>query len=218
MEKSFTGANPEVQKYVESTFHPEDETLKEIRARAAREGLPNIHVGTMDGLHLEVLSRAMGGRRVVEIGTLAGYSGTCLARGLQADGKLFTFEFDPHHADVAKESFKKAGVAGKVQVFVGPAIENLSKIESEGPFDLVFIDADKGSYPAYFEWAVKHLRSGGAILADNTFAGGEIVNASKDASERIRALRWYNETAAKHPQLRTTILPTSDGLTFSVKK
>jgi caffeoyl-CoA O-methyltransferase len=216
MEKTFTGATPSIQKYVESTFHPEDEVLREIRDRAAKEGLPSIHVGAMDGLHLEVLTRAMAAKKIVEIGTLAGYSGTCMARGLPADGRLYTFEFDPHHAKVAEETFRRAGVADKVKILVGPAIENLGKIEKDGPFDLVFIDADKGSYPAYFEWAVKNLKTGGAILADNTFAGGSITDAS-DPTERVKALRAYNQTAAQNPKLRTTILPTSDGLTFSVK-
>lgn len=214
--KKYSSTSPEIEEYVERVFHPKDPILNEIRARAAAAGLPDIHVGNMDGLHLEVLTRAMGAQKIVEIGTLAGFSGVCMARGLPPGGKLYTFEFEPKHAEVARESFKKAGVSDKVEIFVGPAVEKLSEIEKLAPFDLVFIDADKPSYPAYFEWAVKHLRKGGAILADNTFAMGEIATGDRK-SPRLEALRKFNELCAQDPRLRSTILPTSDGLTFAVR-
>jgi len=216
MQKSYSTTSPELENYVERVFHPEDPILSEIRDRSAKAGLPDIHVGKMDGLHLEVFVRAMGSKKIVEIGTLAGFSGVCMARGLPEDGKLFTFEFDPKHAEVALESFRRADVAQKVEILVGAAIENLPKIEKHGPFDLVFIDADKPSYPAYFEWAVKNLRKGGAILADNTFAMGEIADLDRNAP-RVQALRQFNEMCANDPRLRSTILPTSDGLTFAVR-
>jgi caffeoyl-CoA O-methyltransferase len=218
MDKGFTLESEGLEDYVDNIFHPEDKVLRDIRMRAAQAGLPDIHVGYMDGLHLEVLVRAFGSKKIVEIGTLAGYSGTCLARGLPKDGKLYTFEYAEPHAKVARETFQLAGLAEKVEIFVGAALENLSKIEAHGPFDLVFIDADKESYSAYFEWSVKNLRSGGTILADNTFAGGQIVDSSPNASPRVRALREFNLKAATDPRLRATILPTSDGLTMAVKK
>lgn len=214
--KHFSNSSPEIEEYVEGVFQPKDPILSEIRVRAAQAGLPDIHVGNMDGLHLEVLARSMGAKKIVEIGTLAGFSGVCLARALPPGGKLYTFEFEPKHAEVARESFQRAGLAEKVEIFVGPAVDNLKKIEKEGPFDLVFIDADKPSYPAYFEWSVAHLRKGGAMLADNTFAMGEIA-LPKPNSSRIEALRRFNSMCATDPRLRSTILPTSDGLTFSVR-
>lgn len=217
MSKGFSRSSEELSDYVQQVFHPEDAVLREIRERAASAGLPNIHIGVMDGLHLEVLVRAFGAAKIVEIGTLAGYSGVCMARGLSENGRLDTFEFEPHHAEVARESFRRAGVADKVRVFVGPAIENLRAIESEGPFDLVFIDADKESYPEYFEWSVRNLRPGGVILADNTLAGGQIVDGSEQSGSRTKALRSYNERASSDPRVRSTLLPTSDGLTVSVK-
>lgn len=216
MTKAYSQTSSELESYVERVFHPEDPVLTEIRERAARAGLPDIHVGKMDGLHLEVLVRAMNAKKIVEIGTLAGFSGVCMARGMPPEGRLYTFEFDPKHAEVARESFKKAGVADQVEVIVGPAIETLPNIEKQGPFDLVFIDADKPSYPAYFEWAVNHLRKGGAMLADNTFAMGEIATSERN-SPRVQALREFNERCANDPRLRATILPTSDGLTFAVR-
>jgi caffeoyl-CoA O-methyltransferase len=218
MKKGFSLTNPELEKYVEETFQPQDAVLSEIRQRAAAAGLPDIHVGSMDGLHLEVLARAVGAQKIVEIGTLAGFSGLCLARALPPEGRLYTFEFDPKHAEVARESFRRGGVSEKVEILVGPALERLPEVETKGPFDLVFIDADKGSYPAYLEWAVRNVRRGGVILADNTLAGGEITDLGAAArGTRVKALREYNERAAKHPELRTTLLPTSDGLSFSVK-
>ncbi len=217
MAKGFSGATDELLEYADRVFHPEDEILRGIRTRAAKAGLPDIHVGRMDGLHLEILARACGSRRIVEIGTLAGYSGVCLARALPEDGKLFTFEFSPKHAELAKTSFELAGLASRVEILLGRAVENLPSVEKHGPFDLVFIDADKPSYPTYFEWAVRNLRKGGIMLADNTFAGGEIANMSLPETERLRALRNFNKSAATDPRLRSTLLPTSDGLTFSIK-
>ena len=216
MEKHFTQSSPELEEYVKKVFHPQDEILAEIRKRAQSAGLPDIHVGAMDGLHLEVLARMMAARKIVEIGTLAGYSGVCLARALPPGGRLYTFEFDPKHAGVARESFERAGLADRVQIFTGPALENLNKIEKEGPFDIVFVDADKPSYPQYFEWAVAHLRKGGAIMADNTFAMGQITTPST-TSDRVKALREFNQSCASDPRLRATILPTSDGLTVAVR-
>ena len=215
--KPFSLSNEKLAKYVYEVFRPEDSVLADIRERACEAGLPDIHVGKMDGLHLEILTRSINARKIVEIGTLAGYSGVCLARGLTEGGRLYTFEFEPKHAEVAAESFRRAAVSDKVQIIIGPAIENLKKIEGEGPFDLVFIDADKRSYPAFFEWAVSNLRRGGVMLADNTFWQGEIVNANANRSPRIKGLQEFNERCAKDSRLRATILPTSDGLTFAVR-
>lgn len=216
MVKTFAQGNEEIERYAEETFEPEDAILKEIRKRASDSGLPDIHVSPMDGLHLEVIARAAGTKKAVEIGTLAGYSGICIARALPQDGCLFTFEFEPRHAEVAAESFKKAELSQKVQIFIGPALENLKKIESQGPFDFVFIDADKVSYPAYLEWTAKNLRAGGVFLADNTFAFGKIADKESQIAD-VKALREFNHQAAHHTHLRSTILPTGEGLTFGVK-
>ena len=142
--------------------------LREIRERTVAAGLPAIAVGKMDGLHLELLARAANARRAVEIGTLGGYSGVCLLRGMP-DGRLDTFELEPKNAEVARESFTRAGVVDRVRIHVGPAAEKLRDIEGDGPFDLVFIDADKTGYPTYLTWAEEHLRVGGVVLLDNTF-------------------------------------------------
>jgi caffeoyl-CoA O-methyltransferase len=219
--KSFSAkSTPELSHYLEKTFHPQDDVQREIRQRSQKRELPNIHVAEMDGLHLEVLTRACGAKKAVEIGTLGGYSGVCIARGLAAGGVLHTFEFEPKHAEVARESFTKAGVIDQVKIYVGPAIENLNKIESEGPFDLVFIDADKVSYPAYLNWAGKNLRLGGLLIGDNTLAWGQITDEQFDSIEEeasVRAIQKFNFEAARGGRFKTTLFPTGEGLTVGVK-
>jgi caffeoyl-CoA O-methyltransferase len=219
--KDFSNASrPEIVEYTVDTFNPEDAILREVRERSERAGLPNIQVGSMDGLHLEVLARAAGARKAVEIGTLGGYSGICLLRGLQPGGKLHTFEYEALHADVARESFAKAGFTAQVRQYLGPALSNLPKVESEGPFDLVFIDADKPNYPAYLEWAAANLRVGGLLIGDNTFGFGMIADrkfADAEDEETVRALRTFNQQAASGGRFRATMIPTGEGLTVAVK-
>jgi caffeoyl-CoA O-methyltransferase len=213
VEKGFGQGDPALAQWAEQTFRPEDAVLREIRERGVREGLPPIAVGTMDGLHLEVISRAIGARRAVEIGTLGGYSGVCILRGLAPDGVLDTFEYSPKHAAVARESFGKAGFSKQVRIHVGAALEKLSEVK--GPVDLVFIDADKVSYPDYLSWAAEHLRVGGVVLADNTFAWGQVHLPGGD--EGVAALRKFDEELASSPRFRATMIPTAEGLAMGVK-
>lgn len=221
MQKIFGQNDPKMATYAEETFKPDDAILQEIRKRSTEQGLPEIQVGPMDGLHLEILTRAFGAKKIVEIGTLGGYSGTCFARGMGEGGRLYTFEVNEDNARVAKDSFRKAGVENRVEIFVGPALENLAKIENLGPFDLVFIDADKVSYPKYLAWAATHLRVGGAVLGDNTFAWGQIADtqfATPAEEKSITALRQFNtDAASKSGRFVATILPTGEGLTLAVK-
>jgi caffeoyl-CoA O-methyltransferase len=193
--------------------------LREIRERSVAAGLPAIQVGRFDGLHLEVLARAAAARRAIEVGTLGGYSGVCLLRGMGAAGLLDTFELEPHHADVARRSFERAGFADRVRIHVGRASEQLSRVEREGPFDLVFLDADKIGYPAYLAWAEDHLRVGGVLLADNTFGFGHVheERPEGESAEAMAALRAFSERLAQGGRFRATMLPTGEGLSFGVK-
>src|SRR5437879_5071410 len=136
-DKGFGQGSPELARWAERTFHPEDDVLREIRSRAIIAGLPPIAVGRMDGLHLELLARASGARRAVEIGTLGGYSGVCLLRGMP-DGTLDTFELEPKNAEVARESFQKAGFAERARIHIGPAADKLREIEADGPLESVY--------------------------------------------------------------------------------
>ncbi len=218
-EKGFGQGSPELARWAEAVFAPEDAVLREIRERSAAAGLPGIQVGRFDGLHLEVLARAAGARRAVEIGTLGGYSGVCLLRGLGPGGTLDTFEMRPAHAEVARESFARAGFADRVRIHVGPARELLRTIEGQGPFDLVFIDADKGGYPDYLAWAEAHLRQGGLVVADNAFGFGHVHDPAyrgEDAAA-IEPLRRFAERLARGGRFRATMIPTEEGLALGVK-
>lgn len=222
MDKKFgTENDPKVINLLEKIFHPEDEILKQTRLNSDEAGLPNIQVGPFDGLHLTVLARALGALKIVEIGTLGGYSGVCLLRGGGPSAKLYTFEMSPKNADVARKNFKMAGVEEQVEVFEGPALDNLPKIEKLGTFDLVFIDADKNNYPNYLEWAYKNLRRGGAVLADNTLAWGLIARddlTDEREQKQIHSLRKFNELCANNTRWLATMLPTGEGLTLAIKK
>ncbi len=220
MSKAYSNTDPAICAYVEQLY-PEDTILRDIRVRAAQADLPDIHVSSTDGQHLETLTRLIGAKKVVEIGTLAGYSGVRIARSLPDNGKLYTFEFSERHADLAKKSFEQAGVENKVQIYIGPAIERLASVEHFAPFDLVFIDADKEGYQAYLDWAAVHLRVGGAAILDNTFAyGGICDDRFKDTRSEadVIALRTLNQRLAQDARFISTILPTGEGLTIAVKR
>lgn len=213
--KHFSAVRDEkLVRYLQRVFRPEDSELKEARERSQKAGLPDIQVGAMDALHLEVLTRATGARRAVEIGTLGGYSGIALARGLGREGRLHTFELEPRHAEIARENFRRAGVLERVKIHVGPALERLPDCEGDAPIDLVFIDADKESYPAYLAWAAHHLRVGGVLLGDNAFAFGDIADGR--GAEAV-AMREFNEELARGGRFRSTLLPTGEGLVLGVK-
>jgi caffeoyl-CoA O-methyltransferase len=214
--KGFGATDPRIAPYVDALLEPEDAVLREIRERSEREGLPPIAVGPYDGRHLEVLARMAGARRIVEIGTLGGYSGVCLARALPPGGRLDTFEMEPRHARVAAESFSKAGVADRVRVHVGPALERLPSIERDGPFDLVFVDADKAGYPAYLDWAARNLRAGGTVVADNVFRRAAIP-LDGDDPRSVEGIRRFNEALARSGLFRATMLPLEDGFAVGVR-
>jgi caffeoyl-CoA O-methyltransferase len=217
--KGFGQGDAALAAWAESVYRPEDEVLREIRERSAAAGLPPVQVGRFDGLHLEVLARAAGARRAVEIGTLGGYSGVCLLRGMGEAGFLDTFEIEPRHAEVARASFERAGVAQRVRIHVGRAAEKLHEIERERPFDLVFVDADKTGYPTYLAWAEEQLRIGGIVLADNTFGFGHVheERPAVESREAMAALRAFSERLAQGGRFRATMLPTAEGLSFGVK-
>ncbi len=214
--KGFGATDPRIAPYVADLLRPEDPVLAEIRERSTREGLPAIAVGPFDGRHLEVLARMAGAKRIVEIGTLGGYSGVCLARALPEGGRLDTFEIDPRHAKVAEESFRKASVFDRVRIHVGRALERLKDIEPEGPFDLVFVDADKASYPAYLDWAAANLRVGGTVIADNVFRRAAFPLEGDDPRSAV-GIRRFNEALANSGRFRATMLPLEDGFALGVR-
>lgn len=174
---------------------------------AEAAGLPSIQVSPPQGKLLQLLVRLLGARKVLEFGTLGGYSSILMGRALPADGRLITLEAKPEYAEVARRSIEGAGVGDRVEVRVGPALEALPGLEDEGPFDLVFIDADKVNTPSYFAWALDRTRPGGLIIADNVVRGGTLADAS-DPDEATKAQRYLHETLADEPRVSATTIQT----------
>lgn len=208
----------DVDRYLEGLFTPTDPALTEALKAADAAGLPPIQVSATQGKLLYLLAKLSGARRILEIGTLAGYSAIWLARALPAGGKLVTLEADPRHAEVAKANLARAGLELVTEVRVGKALRTLPRLE--GPFDLVFIDADKESYPAYLTWALKLTRKGSLIVADNVVRDGA-VSVETSLDPRVQAVRRYHELVAAEPSLSATVLQTVgvkgyDGLSFAV--
>jgi caffeoyl-CoA O-methyltransferase len=218
MNKAFGSEDERVADYIVRVYAPEDAVLAEIRARSAAAGLPDIQVAALDARHLEVLARAAGARRAVEIGTLGGYSGVSLLRGMDPDGTLDTIEMDPRNADVARESFRRAGVAERARIHVGAADDVLPRLAGGGPFDLVFIDADKEGYPRYLDWAADNLRPGGVVLLDNAFLFGQLPDEPSGArAVSIKAMQAVHAALARGGRFRATVLPTGEGLAMGVR-
>jgi len=200
--------------YVNELFAREDDMLRYVRQQTAAHGIPQINLEANEAKLLQLLVRLCGARRVVEVGTLAGYSGICIARALPADGQLITIEVSGVHAGVARAHFERAGLADRVTVLQGAGIEVLPKLAADGPYDLMFIDADKGNYHNYLEWAADNLRLGGVVVADNAFWQGNIFNPQTDDDQ---AMVEFNRRLAEHPQFDSTIIEVGDGIALGVK-
>jgi predicted O-methyltransferase YrrM len=207
--------NPElVEEYVRHLFAPEDAALAAVPRRQENGNLPAIQVSPEEGKLLALLLRAVNARRVLEIGTLGGYSGIWLARALPRGGRLVTIEIDPHHAAFARQSFNDAGVSDRVEIREGPAREILPRITDT--FDAVFVDADKESYPFYFQQGVRLLRLGGLLLGDNAYRDGKVADPGNHEAG-VDEVREFNRLAAADPRLFATIVPVRDGLLVGVK-
>jgi len=199
----------EVDRALEDWLAPADAALRGAIASAARAGLPAIAVAPAQGRMLQVLARAIGARRILEIGTLAGYSAIWLARSLPADGRLVTLEIDPERAQVARENLAKAGLSEKSEVIVGRASESLAALirAKAGPFDLIFIDADKESCPQYLALALELARTGSLVIVDNAISRGRIVDPSTgDAG--VDGLRAMMDIVSRHPRLEAAGVQT----------
>jgi caffeoyl-CoA O-methyltransferase len=208
----------EIDAYIEDLFDPSDDVLEAALRDSRRAGLPEINVSPNQGRLLQLLVGMAGARRVLEIGTLGGYSAIHLARALPEDGTLISLEIDDHHAEVARNNIARAGLSERVEIRVGDAHELLAALieDDEGPFDVIFIDADKESYPAYLDASLHLVREGSLILGDNTIRGGTVLDP-QDAT--ARATREFNERIARDPNLSGIVLPLIreriDGLTIA---
>lgn len=211
-----------VDRYVTEVVVAPDAGFAEAQRAGEEAGLPSIQVSAPQGKLLHLLARMVGARRVLEIGTLAGYSTLWLARALPESGVLVTLEIDPHHADVARTNVARMGLADVVEVRVGPALDTLSRMAFDNvqPFDLVFIDADKASIPEYVEWSLLLSRPGTVIVVDNVVRGGAVVDAGSE-DPNVQGVRRLNEMLANDDRLDATTIQTVgskgyDGFTLAV--
>ncbi len=195
-----------IDAYVEGLFAPSDPVLERALRRSREAGLPEVQVSPNEGKLLQLLAEISGARRILEIGTLGGYSTIHLARALPEGGRLISLELDERHAQVARENIAGAGLSDVVEVRVGDARGLLAAVAAEPaePFDLVFIDAEKEGYPEYLEWAIRLSRPGSVILVDNTIRGGAVLDPD---DEPARATRGFNEKLARDPRLSALVLP-----------
>ena len=211
----------QLDQYIEGLFQAPDPILEQTLDNMETNGLPSINVSANEGKLLYLLAKLSGARKVLEVGTLGGYSTIWLARALPADGQIITLEYSPKHAEVARENIARAGFAHQVEVRVGAGLDLLPQIaaNNEGPFDLFFIDADKVSYPGYLEWAIKLSRPGSVILSDNLLRNGGVLHPS---GETDTAIARYNKELAQNPRLESIVVPiirdSADGLGITIVK
>jgi predicted O-methyltransferase YrrM len=199
----------EVDRYFGDLLAPSDDKLDAALEANRKAGLTAIDVTRLQGKFLELLVRISGARRVLELGTLGGYSTIWMTGALPEGGRLVTLEANPHHAEVARANLRRAGVEDRVDLRLGPALERLPALAAEGagPFDMIFIDADKPAYPEYLVWALKLSRPGTLIVADNLVRKGKVVEAGSDDPD-VRGVRRFTELVAAEPRLSATVLQT----------
>ncbi|GFG62848.1 O-methyltransferase [Mycobacterium kubicae] len=191
---------------MDSALLDDDPALASALEASSAAGLPPIAVSAQQGKFLSLLAGAIRARRILELGTLGGFSTIWLARGAGPQGHVVTLEYEPRHAEVARANLQRAGVAERVEVLVGAALDTLPTLTGD-PFDLVFIDADKENYPAYLEWAVRLTRPGSVIVVDNVIRNGQVAATNSDDA-RVAATRHTLQLMGEHPQLDTAALQT----------
>lgn len=202
----------EVDRYITDLLVRPDPALQEALDASGAAGLPPINVSPPLGKLLQILARVAGARKILEIGALGGYSTIWLARALPAGGRLITLEADQTHAQVARRNLGRAGLGDVVEVIVGNALDTLPRLlaDNRGPFDLIFIDADKTNYPAYLSWALRLSRVGTLIIADNIVRKGAVADATS-SDPLVQAVRRFNELLAADPRLTATVIQTVGG-------
>jgi caffeoyl-CoA O-methyltransferase len=214
----------QVDDYIRDLVGKEDDVLKEVAHSVEEFDIPPISVSVNQGKFLHVMALAVQAKRILEIGTLAGYSTIWMARALPADGRMISLEFDPKHAEVARKNIARAGLSDRVEVRLGKAIDSLPQLEKEkaGPFDLIFIDADKPPYKEYYEWAIKLSRPGTLIIADNVIREGKVLDPNSD-DDMVQGARRFNQAMADSRATVGTILQNvgakvHDGMAIMVVK
>lgn len=201
-----------VDRYITELLVQPDAALDGALQSSAAAGLPAISVSPPQGKLLMLLAMLQGARNILEIGTLGGYSTIWLARALPPGGRLITLEADAKHAEVARENIERAGLDGVVELRFGPALETLPRLaaENRGPFDFIFIDADKPSIPDYFTWSLKLVRRGSVIIVDNVIRSGAVIDAA-NGDANVQGVRRFNDMLAAEPRVSATVIQTVGG-------
>jgi caffeoyl-CoA O-methyltransferase len=196
-----------VDNYINALLAPHDDALAAAERSILESGIPQISVSANQGKFLQVLAKLCGAKRILEVGTLGGYSTIWMARALPPGGKLLTLEIEPKHAEVARANFERAGLTNVIDIRLGKAIDILPalKAANEGPFDMIFIDADKPPYADYFQWALKLSKPGTLIVADNVIRGGKVLDAQSD-DEMVKGVQRFNKVLAETPGVTATII------------
>ena len=206
---------PDLDTYKREVFARQDDLLKNIMPDAAEQGIPRISVSPEAGQTLYLLAKTIGAKKILEFGALAGYSGIWLARALPEDGQFITLEIEPKHADVTRRNYEKAGLSDRTDVRLGDGTKLMQDAAQDGPFDLIFIDADKESYPKYLDFALENTRPGSLIIADNANGHGHAHRALPEGDGR-RGIQDYNRRVADHPRLISNIIPVGGWLAVSL--
>jgi caffeoyl-CoA O-methyltransferase len=213
-----------VDDYISNLFEKEDSSLKATEQSIIDSKIPAISISPNQGKFLQILARLNNAKKILEIGTLAGYSTIWLARALPKNGKLITLEYEPLHARVAQKNIEHAGLGSIVEIREGKALDLLPKLveEGAGPFDMIFIDADKAPYKEYFDWSLKLSRSGTLIVADNVIREGKVLDA-KSTDEMVNGVKRFNVALAANPAVTATIIQTvgskeHDGMALAIVK
>jgi len=207
----------EIEVYIENHIEPEDDVLKELNRETHLKVLgARMLSGHLQGQVLTLLSKMTAPEVILEVGTYTGYSAICLARGLKEKGKLITIEIDDELESFAKKYIDKAGLAGKIEQRIGPALEIIPQLETN--FDLVFLDADKHEYTDYYELVLSKMKSGGIIIADNTLWSGKVLEKPAPDDHQTKGIIAFNELIAKDKRVEKVILPLRDGMTVIRKK
>ena len=213
-----------VDQYISQLFHDEDDCLKATEESIIQSGIPQISVSPNQGKFLHILAKLCNAETILEMGTLGGYSTIWMARALPGNGKLVTLEIDKKHADVAQQNFYRCGLAEKIEIRLGKAIDILPQLKAEGagPFDMIFIDADKPPYTAYFKWALQLSRPGTLIIADNVIREGKVL-LGEDPDEMVTGVKRFNKFLSQCNDVTATIFQTvgakeHDGMAIAIVK
>jgi caffeoyl-CoA O-methyltransferase len=219
MAGKFTTMSPELHAYAVEHGVRQDDVLRRLAEETERElaDVAIMQIAPDQGAFMTLLVRLLGARRALELGTFTGYSAICIARGLAEDGLLVTCDLSEEWARIARRYWEEAGVADRIELRLGPALETLRALPSSEPFDFAFIDADKSEYPEYYEECLRLLRPGGLVMLDNVFRGGAVVDPDDDDPRNV-ATRVLNERVAGDQRVEVAMLPVSDGVTLALKR